>query len=310
MATRPNAQENLMRRYLLGDLPEAEREALEQAYFADEGRLAEVWEVENQLVDDYVRGMLPRAERERFEQHCLPAQFYQERVAFASSLLRSVDAEAAPATLSPSWRERLAAALGLSQLRWGVALATALLLLFAGGWWLLAERSRMQEQLAREREARQGRERELEAQVASEREKNEQLAADLARLRESQTESGSQTPAPRSTIFSFLLTANLTRGSEPQLLAIPRAAGQVELRILLESREHTAYAAAIRAVDGAEVFSQRSLKSRVGRDGASVAVKAPASLLPAGDYILTLTGVSASGQAEEIDRYFFKVRKK
>jgi hypothetical protein len=168
----------------------------------------------------------------------------------------------------------------------------------------------MQEQLAREREARQGRERELEAQVTSEREKNEQLAAELARLRESQAESGNQTPTPRSTIFSFLLTSNLTRGSEPQLLAIPRAAGQVELRILLESREHTAYAAAIRAVDGAEVFSQRGIKPRAGGDGASVAVKAPATLLPAGDYILTLAGVNAQGDAEELDRYYFKVKKK
>lgn len=311
MATRANVQEDLMRRYLLGDLPEAEQETLEQTYFADEERLAEVWEVENQLVDDYVRGRLPRAERDQFERYCLSTPFYQERVAFANGLLKSVDAEAAPAAPSTSWRERLAAALGLSQFQWGVALAaTALLLLFAGGSWFLAERSRMQEQFAREREGRQGRERELETQIAAEREKNERLAAELARLRESQSESGNQTPAPRSAIFSFLLTANLTRGSEPQLLAIPRAAEQVELRILLESREHPAYVAAIRTVDGADVFSQRGLKPRVGRDSASVAVKAPASLLPAGDYILTLAGVKASGQAEEIDRYVFKVKKR
>ncbi len=317
MATKANIQEDLMRRYLLGDLPETEQEALEREYFADAERLAEVWEVENQLVDDYVRGRLPRAEREQFERYCLSAPFYQERVAFANSLLRSVDAEAAPAAPSTSWRERLAAALGLSQFQWGVALAaTALLLLFVGGSWFLAERSRMQEQLAREREARQGRERELEARVASEREKNVQLVAELARLRESQTEGGSQTPtpaagqAPRSTIFSFLLTANLTRGSEPQLLAIPRAAEQVELRILLESREHSAYLADLRTADGSDVFSRRGIQPRVGRNGASVAVRAPAAFLPAGDYILTLAGVNAAGGAEELDRYHFKVKRR
>lgn len=72
-------------------------------------------------------------------------------------------------------------------------------------------------------------------------------------------------------------------------MKIPRDADHVELRMRLEADDYPFYQAVIRAVDGGEVFSQRNIKPRAS---ATVAVKAPATKLPAGDYILTLSGVT------------------
>ena len=60
-------QEKLVYRYLLGDLPDAEQLALEQAFFADGETFERVWEIENDLVDRYVRGRLSAAEKKEAE---------------------------------------------------------------------------------------------------------------------------------------------------------------------------------------------------------------------------------------------------
>jgi len=306
MTTKADSQERLTRRYLLGDLPESEQLALEEQYFSDSERLDEVWAVENQLVDDYARGRLPRKERARFESHYLASPRHRERVKFAKTLLEAADEELAGETVS-SWRDRLMAALRGPQFAWTLPLA-ALLLIVVGGAWFLTERSRLQDQLAAlrsERAVKQERERELAEQIAAERERNDQLAAELEQLRESQTAAVSETQRPA--IFSFLLTASLMRGGgEPQRLTIPRGADQVELRMRQEANDYQTYQAVVRTVEGADVFSRRNIKPR---NGSTVVVKAPATKLSAGDYILTLSGLNSAGGAEEVNRYFFRVSK-
>ena len=48
---KPDIQENLMRRYLLGDLPESETNELEIQVLRDDEKFEEMWEIENRLVD-------------------------------------------------------------------------------------------------------------------------------------------------------------------------------------------------------------------------------------------------------------------
>jgi hypothetical protein len=307
MATKADSQERLMRRYLLGELPEPEQSALEERYFSDSERLDEVWAVENQLVDDYARGRLSRKERKRFESHYLASPRHRDHVEFARMLFEAADEESAGETTS-SRRDWLMATLRGPQLAWGLSLA-ALLLIVIGGAWLLNERSQLHDQLAAlrsERATTQERERELADQIAAQRRQNDQLTAELEQSRARQAAATSETPRPA--IFSFLLTSGLLRGSgEPQSLTIPRGADQIELRMRLETADHTSYQAAIRTVEGAEVFSHRNIKPRAGRNGATIAIKAPKTKLSSGDYILTLSGLNSAGAAEEVNRYFFRV---
>ena len=84
-------RENLIRRYLLGELAEADQAALEQELLINRGKFEQVWAVENELLDSYVRGEMSRADRERFEGHYLTSSLHRERVAIAKSFLAYAD---------------------------------------------------------------------------------------------------------------------------------------------------------------------------------------------------------------------------
>ncbi len=60
--------EQQRRRYLLGDLSEAQRTSVEEEYFTDDDAFERLLAAEHDLVDDYVRGTLPPTERERAEE--------------------------------------------------------------------------------------------------------------------------------------------------------------------------------------------------------------------------------------------------
>jgi Sec-independent protein translocase protein TatA len=303
-------QENQARRYLLGQLPAAEQEALETQFFTEPERLEEIWAVENQLVDEYVRGQLDRTERAQFEQHYLDSQPHRDRVALARQLLKTIDrakTQASQTTQSATLWANFWAWLRGPQLAWGMALVL-LLVAFLVGARRLHERAQSRAQLAAQT-AQQQREREVAEQRTAAQTQNEQRTAEAAereRLRNA-TPAPSVTPQPQSPkIFAFVLSAGLLRGSgAPQPLAIPRGTGQVELRMRLEASDYASYQIKLRTVEGGAILSRNRLKPRANQ----LAVTLPANKLPAGDYILTLSGVQASA-VEEVNRYFFRVTPK
>ncbi|HWQ31927.1 MAG TPA: hypothetical protein VNQ79_03510 [Blastocatellia bacterium] len=321
-------QENLVFRYLLGDLSEAEQTALELKYFADDEKFEEVWAAENELIDAYVRNRMPRRERELFERSYLKAPRHRERVGFARTLLKVADE--APeenilrATSEPavSWWQRLFESLRGPQMILAGAMAMALVVLAVGLTWLLVERSRLNEQLARgesgraaqaQREQELSRQiQELEQQINGQRQQNAQAEAELSRLREELRQAQAQRPVlPESSqpaLLSFLLIPGSVRaGGEVRQLTIPASARQVRLQVKSESREYQSYQVRLRAVDGGDILSQSALKANAK---SFVIVNVPAARLAAGDYILTLSGLTATGESEEINRYFFRVTRR
>src|SRR5262245_3880472 len=106
---RTTKQDERMARYLLGDLPETELEAVEQEYFADPEKFEEVWAAENNLVDRYVRGRLSRGERRLFERNYLQSPKHRDRVAIARKLIEAADRRTAESAPAPS---KLIGALG------------------------------------------------------------------------------------------------------------------------------------------------------------------------------------------------------
>jgi len=59
--------DEMMTRYLFGELSESERAELETEYFADPGAFNRLERFENDLIDDYTRGRLGGDTRARFE---------------------------------------------------------------------------------------------------------------------------------------------------------------------------------------------------------------------------------------------------
>lgn len=95
--SRETPQTENLTRYLLGELPEAERERLEDAFLGDEGLFQLLSEAENDLLDDYVGGRLSAPVRERFERHYLHLPGSRERLHTARHIARERAALAAAA---------------------------------------------------------------------------------------------------------------------------------------------------------------------------------------------------------------------
>jgi hypothetical protein len=311
-------RENLIRRYLLGELAEADQAALEQELLIDRGKFGQVWAVENELVDSYVRGEMSHADRERFESHYLASPLHRERVAIAESFLTNID-QAVGETVEVSekdplapWRHRFP--LRSPRLVFGVVLVIALLITF-GLVWSYIERVRLTGQIANlqkeaqtEREILKQREREqasrnqeFEKQIADVSRSNEQLKAELEQLRQRR-----QSAAP--TILSFLLTPAPERGEKaPPQSTIPLLTERSRLLMELDHNDYAYYQIILQTVEGREILRSRTSKVRFGKDRAFATLPVKAGELSKGDYILILFGQTADGKIEEVDRYFFRV---
>jgi hypothetical protein len=319
--------ENLIYRYLLGELSESEQTAFEQELLADREKFDQVWAAEGALVDSYARGKASRADRERFERGYLASPLHRERVAIAELFLKDIDgqnpdtrateatAEVGPAFPAASWWSKLFAFSRQPQIAFGAAMAT-LLLLAGGAGWLYIERARLTAQIARmrdeaqaERSSHQQRERELAAKTQglekendSRRHDNEQLNAELEGLRRQQQQ---REPA---VLLSFLLTAAPSRGQNaPPPPQLPLVTSPIQLLMDLNGSQYPSYQTRLQTVEGREIFSQSSGASS-GKSRTFATMTVPAGKLAKGDYILILSGRTAKGAVEEIDRFFFQVK--
>lgn len=306
-------QEQTIERYLLGELPETERVLLEQQYFNDQQLFEQVVQVENELVDKYARGLLSQMTRERFEKHYLAHPQRRERARFAEALAVKLGREEMVETREPWFRQLLTSLRG-PRLAWG--LATAVLLFAVVAAWLFVDAKRLRQELARsesERVISEHRGRELEQQVTNEQLRSEGLADELERLRSEQE--GTEPPATAevkkpSTFATLVLSIAGTRSVDtgpPALLTIRNGTDQVRIQLNLRESDYSNYRAVLQSAGGAEIFSWNRLTPRANRAGATLSLVLPARRLTPGDYILTLRGVSESGEVEDVSKSLFRV---
>jgi anti-sigma factor RsiW len=90
---RTQGPEDLIKRYLLGELSAAERTALEDEYFLDRAKYDQLRQAEDDLIDSYARGMLAPADRGRFEQVYLANPQRRRHVNFSRAFTRVMDEE-------------------------------------------------------------------------------------------------------------------------------------------------------------------------------------------------------------------------
>jgi len=309
----------MLARYIMGGLSDRERERLEEEYFEDDEAFERLLIAEEDLIDAYARGELSAEERARFEQRVLPSPPGRERVQFARALAGAVsdarpDAPAAEAAPRPGF---IAALLGRRALR--LAFAAAALAAALGLAWLVYDR-------ARTREESQPVRAELTPTPEQPREINPPATPAPAppetagtppptddgpregnvapRTQPSPGKSGNQ--APRPSVASFVLTPGVARGGGGATLRVPLQASSVALRLNVEADTHTSYHALIQTVDGREVWRADSVAPPAA--GSTLALPAlPARVLPAGDYILLLSGKRQDGTFEGVADYSFRV---
>ena len=162
----------LIRRYLLGEIAEQDRNPIEVRLLTDPQYFDQLARVEDELTDQYVRCELSQHEREMFENHFMNAPERREDVAFAQALHMYVSSEAIGRPVASGPRAWTAFLTDLSP-RWRMArnasLACAALFLAVAVAWLLMETARLQRRLA---------------EVGAERAESGRLEQELKRLDE------------------------------------------------------------------------------------------------------------------------------
>ena len=298
--------EQKLRRYLTGDLSEPEELKIETEFLSSDEAFERLEEIENDLVDEYVRGELTTQERGLFEKNYLTTPLHRQRVLLSQNLLRAASERipakhqvSAPLT---SWWADLFSGLKLHQLAWTVA---ALLLAVLGGWFLIRSPQST-----------------ITNPAIAKAEATPLMASPTPEPQPSKPEtqnSKPNTPPPETRNLTpvFVLhgafNLNQTRGTgsknagshQTQTLAIEKKVEKITVQMPLEGERYAKYQAEIRAVDSSKAFTVKTISP--SKSAKNISLMIPAIRLGTADYILTLSGITETGEAEEINQYPFRV---
>jgi hypothetical protein len=279
MVQEPHGDNGVLRRYLLGSVPDGEREELEQALLRDEDLYEELLATEDELVDEYVRDGLPESQRAGFLQYLSALPDYRQKLGFAEALLSHRLANDAPAVDEvprPGGGRAFQARIPV------LALVAASLLVMLGGVWVSLTISGLREQVGR-------------------------TQSELARLQE-RAEDSKAGPTSRPAARSFLLTAGTFRsGGARQVVLIPGEPELLELRLDLGSADYPTYRAAVHDANAVELVSVGQLRARTEADRLLVVFNASSDWFAPGDYYISLMGERVDGDPETVARYDFRV---
>ncbi len=298
----------ILTRYLLGELSEQEQERVEERYLGEREMFERLLAVEDEIIDAYTMGSLKGAERERFEKHFLRSSARRDRVEFAETWAVYIDR--LPET-SPDGKASESRFFNLFRNRAAMVPLAAIALLIIVSAWLIVETAWLKnelEEVSSERASLESRQQELEQQIEEQTSRNRQLEGELESERQRNQQIDSR---QASSEIAFLLSSNVARGAgSGKELVITAGTERVRLQAVLIEDLHSGYRAALKTVEGAIIKSWSSLASQGGRNGRIILMTLPAAALKSGDYILTLTGVTDSGATETIDEYPFRVVKR
>lgn len=273
-----------IRAYLLGLLPEADAEAVEDAYFVDPEAFDRVRAVEDDLLDDYAAGRLGPTEKGAFESRYLASEPLRQRVTAARALRMA----AGSAALTRKPQTRVATGRRMAPL----AIAAAFLV--AIGWALFWT-------LQTVRVIPPGPPPSL-ARVRPTPESTPSLVPTASPMASGAP--GASPIAPATTRLVFALSPTLLRGEGgPVEVRFPTGTGAVTLELQGDRAAAPRGArlqVAIETVEGARAWSGPA--QRAGRRSIVASVTVPADRLPPADYLATL---SAGDQV--LHRYFFRV---
>lgn len=319
----------LIRRYLLGEIAEQDRDPIEARLLTDPQYFNRLVRVEEELTDQYVRCELSQHEREMFENHFMNATERREDVAFAMALHRYVSSEAIgrPVARVPSaWTAFLTDLSPRWRMTRNASLACAALFLTVAVAWLLMETARLQRRLAEvgaERSESRRLEQELKRRLDEQQSHDEDLARQLeisrGRLARLDREIAGLSKAADSIqtdagLVSLALFPGLGRDAagtaQARTAILAPGARRLRLELGTDHPGFTSYRAEALTAEGDLVWSRDSLRERPTRIGKAVVITLPVALLTRNSYLVTLSGAAAGGNYERISSYYFEIIRK
>jgi hypothetical protein len=306
--------DQLLIRYLLGQLPEEETERLDELSIVGDEFACRLRDVENDLVDAYAGGELSGETLARFQSSYLSSAEGREKVKFAQVLLASQGGaaatpagDAAPAIAPgvkprnvPQQRWRIFSLPRLT-LNWGMAVVACLVI--AAGGYLLRERQSMRSQLDQARADATA----LQTQLDEQRPPGSLAqAAQPPDANHGVADAAKPSRAPKA--VAFLLLAQ-TRGIGPIApVAVPPGIDLAVLQLQLEFDDFPKYRAALKdPVTDQIVWRSQNLTAMSLGGKRAVSADLPASLLKPQNYTFELSGIPANGAAELMASYPFRV---
>ncbi len=289
-------EDDLLRRYLLGELGDEEVDRLEKRFLQDDDLFEAMEAVEGDLFAACARGELDPGERERVLHRLASSPGGRDRFALIQGLTRIAAEQSAPLVKpkpvivhfpppAPSTGRRS------SVLRW-LPLAASLLVAVGGGSWLVTEMwSEEPRPLPDSPSVRLA-----------------EVLPKLAGPPEKAYEFGDvpPPPPPPPRVPPSLITATLQlaltalRDEEIPQLEIPRKAERVELQVDLGGDEHASYnVSLLNLTTGDGTWEKSGVPPQTLGGRTALLLDVPAESFPdEGDYQLTVDGLTSDGQLE------------
>lgn len=265
-------EQEILRRYLLGDLPAESQRSLEERLMTDGELYDELLMAEDELVDQYLAGALSGGARDAFERHFLATPESRRKLNFAAALRKHIAAAEPPRPEAEQSEVSLPERRTLFQILFppgrpavGWAQAAILLLVVTAAAFLAVRTWR-------------GR--------------------------------GGDGPEIAARVFTVELKPGAVRqgGEEMRRIAPPADATVVRLELESPSGEGRDYRAALLADDGRTLLSRDKLEAREQGGARYVPFDIPARLLTRGDYRVKLSRLAADDATPEVlASYSFRV---
>jgi anti-sigma-K factor RskA len=282
-------KQSLIRHYLLGTLDERMQQLIEKRILTDRRFRKRVLLIEDELFDDYVLGTLSSDERQRFDRRLLGTaeqvnkletiRAYKNCATSMAGLSLPTDTHGRQSSLSRWLR-------GLSHWRsmMYVSAAMVVLITLVGMAALVVQR--------------------LNKPAGDARHEREAVEEQLARL------NARQGIADPSSALSVALAPTAVRKVEPNFpIKLSAGTDLIQFELQLLGGGHQSFEATMQTPEGVEMFTVRGLHATSERGDEVVRLKVPAWLLPDGDYLLKLRGVSAEGRTDVVGEYFFRTQR-
>ena len=259
-----------IRRFLLGELKEVEREELEELFLTDGAFREKVLVAEDELIDEYLEGELKGSELEEFRMTFQSMPQPSAKVRTARSIHNYAKREFA-ATHSMPVKRRPAVY---------VAIAASLLLVAMAALWLF-NRTRADQLAADEEDRRMA----VEKQLA---------------------EANAQSPDGPATV-SLVLAPVTTRSGNQASLSFSSGADSFDLLLLPVTAQFENFTASLKRLAGRDQFEIPGLRLRSTPGSRGVLLRLPAKLMAHGQYEIALRAIGPNGEKVDAGTFTFQV---
>lgn len=328
-------KDEMMRRYLLDQMSDEERNSVEENFLEDDNFFEEITALEDELYYDYKQNRLSTQEKIAFEKIFLATSNDLEKAEFVEAFLQATAEISAEKTAPSLWQSVVAFfSFSNASFRLGSAIAS-ILLLFIVGFWILNNSNRKIDDVAvgvpetinvqtptptpfdeKIIEDNQKEQEKIEKKITEEKQKTEQNDNKIKELekqkenlnREIEKNINKKTapPAqPQKTFLALILSPGLVRDGSGKIPKIKLTPEIQTLNLTLPIKkgvEAENVKIVVRSIGGGQISSS---SAKLGTRK-SLSLGVPSKNLKRGDYEIVLIN---SADNEELESYYFSVEK-